>query len=288
LPEPMISYPGATYANVEAVETGASIGEESRTFAFTNQLDAATAVAGYVVFTRVGDLVARIEVDSVPEAPLSAVLTLAEAQAACLAAGACETTVAIPDELLAQSARSATPVATPAAPIDPGLTGSGSFSAADGSWHVTWDEGTWTPTSVLRDDGEVLLLSLLSESSAQLQVGTRDGYARFAGDAAKCVQSVPEAAAAVPEIHDVAPMLDADGTPVATHGDDRATGAFQFKETLDDGSEQTFVAYATCITIEPGESVVAALFTVAQDRFAETRPLAEAIIENLTITPGAQ
>jgi hypothetical protein len=103
-----IAVPNTGYVDVTEVADAETVGEESRVFRYGFPLDATTTSYGYAVYTRVGDIVARVQVDSVPEAPLASVLELAQAQVRCLQAGGCLETIPLPAAL-------AEPVATPEA-----------------------------------------------------------------------------------------------------------------------------------------------------------------------------
>ena len=110
--QPAPSLPSPPYVEVEEAANTPEIGEEARAFAYSYPVSASNKARGYAVFFRHGSIIARVQVDSVPRAPLAAVLELAEAQAACLDAGRCLEPVPIPAAL---SASTPTPIATPAA-----------------------------------------------------------------------------------------------------------------------------------------------------------------------------
>jgi len=102
------------YVDVEEIFGVAVIGEESRVFSYTLPEDRHTV--GYGVFTRVGDVVAGIEVATIQRVPLAAVLELAEAQAQCLVVPSCWEPIAFPEaHAAAEPASQASPSATPAA-----------------------------------------------------------------------------------------------------------------------------------------------------------------------------
>jgi len=104
------------YVDVTEVTGQDTLGEESRVFAYGFELDAATVAHGYMIFSRVGSVVARTQVDSVPETPLEAVLELAEAQVRCLETRSCQEPIPVPAELSeTATGPSAPPGATPAA-----------------------------------------------------------------------------------------------------------------------------------------------------------------------------
>jgi hypothetical protein len=111
-----VADPDAQYVDVTEVTGQATIGQESRVFAYGFQIDEATLAHGYMIFSRVGPVVARIQVDSVPEAPLDAALELADAQVRCLEARSCQQPIPVPAELSeTATVPSATAGATPAA-----------------------------------------------------------------------------------------------------------------------------------------------------------------------------
>jgi hypothetical protein len=98
----------ANYVDVVEAPDAATIGEESRVYSYGYSLDAETTSLGFAIFTRVGDTVARVQIDSLPDVPQSVVQELAAVQAMCLESGECLYPVVNPAPLLA-------PVATPAA-----------------------------------------------------------------------------------------------------------------------------------------------------------------------------
>jgi hypothetical protein len=115
-PELTIAVPNTGYVDVTEVADAETLGEASRVFRYGFPLDATTTAYGYAVYARVGDIVARVQVDSVPEAPLASVLELAQAQVRCLQAGSCLETIPVPAALVESVATpEAATVATPAA-----------------------------------------------------------------------------------------------------------------------------------------------------------------------------
>lgn len=112
------------YADVTALTEGVAVGDESLALAYAFQASDTLVTRGYLLAVRIGPVVARIQIDALPEPSLTVVRTLAETQAVCLAdpsGAACPETVPIPPELL-QPVAVATPAATPAAPVVPPAT----------------------------------------------------------------------------------------------------------------------------------------------------------------------
>ena len=104
------------YVDVNEVTGQETLGDESRVVAYAFPIDPATMARGYAMYARVGAVVARIQVDSVPEAPLSAALELAEAQVHCLEIGRCPEPIPLPTALLTNGGGPvSSPEATPAA-----------------------------------------------------------------------------------------------------------------------------------------------------------------------------
>jgi hypothetical protein len=102
------------FVDIEEIPDVAVIGEESRVFSYSLRED--RRIVGYAVYTRVGDVVAGIDVASSQNTPLGVVLELAEAQAGCLALASCHEPVALPEAHAAgEPALQASPSATPAA-----------------------------------------------------------------------------------------------------------------------------------------------------------------------------
>jgi hypothetical protein len=281
--------------DVQEVTDVPAVGEASRVFAYTVVVNAETTARGYVAFFQVGSIVARVGIDSTSDAPLGAVMELSAAQATCLELGGCAGPVAMPAGL-ERAAPAATPVPAPiATPIpleDPGLIGPTTFAAQDGTWQVTWDPATWALLAIDRSDGEVLQFASTQEVSASVQMGTREGYREFDGDAGKCLAGLAERAASQAEqvetIRDFAPVVDAEGTP-ATQGDATvSSGAYQFVESFDDGTEYTFSATIWCRTVVPGETVVAALATADENEAEQVLPDVEALLDGVIVSPEGQ
>jgi hypothetical protein len=94
--------PAAIGPNIIAaisVPGAATIGEESRTLRLTIQRNRGETSEGYLIFTRVGAEVVRVQVVGTQGLPLSAVETLARAQLACLQSGTCPERARVPVEL---------------------------------------------------------------------------------------------------------------------------------------------------------------------------------------------
>jgi hypothetical protein len=89
LPEAAASlvYAGSRYDDVVPVETSEIYGDESTAVSYTYHLSDTDDVRGYIVWVRVGTVVARVQADAVPGAALEGVEALAQTQAACLEDG---------------------------------------------------------------------------------------------------------------------------------------------------------------------------------------------------------
>lgn len=277
--------------DIAEVTDAPALGAASRVFAYNIAFDPETTASGYVAFIQVGSIIARVGIDSVPEAPLGAVMELAEAQAACLEQGGCVEPVAIPAALVSASPAvtpSAAPNATPGAIVDPGLTGPSTFVAQNNPWQLTWDPATWTLLSVDRADGEVLRFASTRDVTTSVLIGTRDDYGKFAGDAELCQDEFAASAAESSAIRDFVPAANAEGTP-ATEGDaTESVGVYQYVETFDDGTEQTFSATFRCRTLVPGETVLAALATTGVDRTEAVAPDIDVLLDGIIISPEGQ
>ena len=173
--------------------------------------------------------------------------------------------------------------------MDPGLTGPSTFVAQNNPWQITWDPATWTLLSVDRADGEVLLFASTRDVTASVQIGTRDDYGQFAGDAGECQDEFAASAAAqFSAIRDFAPVANAEGTPVAEGDATESVGVYQYVEAFDDGTEQTFSATFRCRTLVPGETVLAALATTGVDRTEAVAPDLAALLDGITISPEGE
>lgn len=95
------------YAEVAEVEAPA-LGDEARAFSYAYPAGTTNAL-GHAVFARVDNVVARVQLDAVPEAPPAGAVALAEAQVTCLRAGACPDAVTLPSSAAALPATPATP-----------------------------------------------------------------------------------------------------------------------------------------------------------------------------------
>ena len=100
------------YPEVTTLVGGLSGAEESVSLGYTYNASDTLVTQGFLVAMRAGPIVARIQVDGVPQPPIGAVQEMAEAQARCLSdpsGGACTTVFPIPTSLL------------PALPAEPDL-----------------------------------------------------------------------------------------------------------------------------------------------------------------------
>ena len=102
LADPQLMVNGGGYTDVTEVAGGAAFGEQSRVYSYGFEFGGGTVVRGYSIYAQVGDMVARVEVEAVPEPARAAVEELAAAQVACLEAGGqCEPFV-VPNQLVAE------------------------------------------------------------------------------------------------------------------------------------------------------------------------------------------
>lgn len=105
LPE-RLGQEGAGYAEASPVGDATPVagapplGDESLTIAYVFAASQTVTTRGTLVAVRVGSVVARVQVDAMPEPDPAAVRTLAELQAACLAGGNCPPSVPAPDGML--------------------------------------------------------------------------------------------------------------------------------------------------------------------------------------------
>lgn len=101
------------YLDVTDVSDSDRVGDESRVFSYQFPYDDTLTREGFAVFTRVGAVVARVELETDPELDWSreVAMSLARDQAQCLAAGSCSSLVPQP---LPSGMTESTPAATPA------------------------------------------------------------------------------------------------------------------------------------------------------------------------------
>ncbi len=107
------------YAEITPLVGGLGAGDESVSLGYAFNASDTLVTRGYLIAVRVGPVVARIQIDALPQPPFTAVQALAEAQAVCLSRqteAACPVSVAIPAGLLPAPATPA-PAATPATPV---------------------------------------------------------------------------------------------------------------------------------------------------------------------------
>ena len=106
-PERLFEDPGS-FLDLVLVEDAAIIGEASRTISYAFPASDAVTTRGYRVYARVGNEVARVQLDGEPEVTLGIVEAFARVQVTCLAAPACAEPPPVPLDRLIP--------ATPAAP----------------------------------------------------------------------------------------------------------------------------------------------------------------------------
>lgn len=98
-PERLLADPGS-FLDLALVDDAATLGDASRTLAYAFPVDEAATARGHRVYARLGNEVARVQLDGDPEVPLGVVEAFARAQLACLAAPACATPPPIPVDAL--------------------------------------------------------------------------------------------------------------------------------------------------------------------------------------------
>lgn len=105
------------YAEITTLVGGLSGAEESVSLGYAYNASDTLVTRGFLIALRVGAVVARIQVDGLPQPPIGAVQEIAEAQARCLSdpsGGTCTTTFPIPTSLLPELP--STPINDPMAP----------------------------------------------------------------------------------------------------------------------------------------------------------------------------
>lgn len=110
LPPALAAKPGQ-YVDLSPVAGARAFGDESVTLGYGYRASETITTRGFMVLTRVGRDVARIQLDARSPVPPTAVETVAAAQVACLHAGVCPSTAPVPAALIPSTA---TPPATPA------------------------------------------------------------------------------------------------------------------------------------------------------------------------------
>ena len=98
--------PRAGFSDVELIEDAQEIGDQSALLSFDVTRRDGTAAGAYEYYLRVGDTVAIVQLNGVPDVPLAVLKDLAEGQAACLGAGACDW-AAVPAALSGAAGRAA-------------------------------------------------------------------------------------------------------------------------------------------------------------------------------------
>lgn len=86
-----VSATGGAYERIARVEGAAMFGDASVTYEYRFRASPAVRLDGYVIFVQVGEIVARVQLDSQPGPELAVVESLARAQAMCVADGSCVT-----------------------------------------------------------------------------------------------------------------------------------------------------------------------------------------------------
>jgi len=128
LPDQLRSQPDG-YIEITPLVGGLAAGDESLSLAYAFNAANGLVTQGYLIAVRVGPVVARVQIDSLPPPPFTAIQALAETQALCLSDATgweCPDSVDIPTALL-PAAPSPAPAATPATPA---LTAAPSVPAA--------------------------------------------------------------------------------------------------------------------------------------------------------------
>ena len=98
-PEMLFEEPGS-FLNLAFVRQAATVGEASRTIVYDFPASDTVTTRGYRVYARVGNEVARVQLDGAPEVPLAVVESLARAQVACLGTPECLEAPPLPPGLL--------------------------------------------------------------------------------------------------------------------------------------------------------------------------------------------
>lgn len=88
--------PSDLFSDVDLLDDAESVGDQSAAISFEFERSDGNEVAAIQYLVRVGDRVAVMELSGVPAPPLSAIEILAEGQADCLEAGACEEWAPVP------------------------------------------------------------------------------------------------------------------------------------------------------------------------------------------------
>lgn len=104
-PERLLADPGS-FLSLAPLADAAVVGDDSRTLAYSFPASESVVARGHRVYARLGNAVARVQLDADPEAPLAVVEAFARAQVACLAAtAACDAPPPVPlDRLVSATA----------------------------------------------------------------------------------------------------------------------------------------------------------------------------------------
>jgi len=98
---------GGPYVELTQVPRAAKYGDESLTYSYGYRISDTLTTQGFMIFARVGNEVARVQIDGAPSVPLSAVAAVAAEQVACLRARVCPSAAPLPPGL--PGAATATP-----------------------------------------------------------------------------------------------------------------------------------------------------------------------------------
>lgn len=145
-------------------------------------------------------------------------------------------------------------------------------------YSMTYDP-SWTVTSEMSND-EMDQLILTNGISFV----TTTGAAMYDGDPDRCVAGTAEQRLADPAVSNIELATDERGQPV--QGGTEFTGAFALYDhdyTFANGTTQAWTLYVTCVTIVPGEVILAFAHNVPTDSYADQVAAREALLRGLTL-----
>jgi hypothetical protein len=138
---------------------------------------------------------------------------------------------------------------------------------------------SWTVQSeVTNDEMDQLILT------NGISFVTATGAEMYEGDPDRCVAGAAEQRLADPAVSNIVLATDERGQPV--QGGTEFTGAFALYDhdyTFANGTTEAWSLYVTCITIVPGEVVLAFAHNVPADSYADEMPARDALLRGLTL-----
>ncbi len=299
------------YEEVKKVKDATSFGDDSATYSYAFTLNNDLSTHGYVVLTRVGAVLARVQIDGEPTVPLKAVEAVAKAQVACLEAGSCADAVAVPRSLRTPNtsrttgtsdetptARTdATPEAdteeTPEAAVDETPAAEEETPDADASGvtgnkyrgprfgvQLSWNDD-WSVEDENSQEGYEGLQ--LGSTRSTIYVESIDG---FDGDPAECLASATADVERRDGVSDVAPTKDFE-RPVSSRKAGEAT-LLTYTVTLDDGTEVQGVEYIDCRELIPDQAVVEITAQVGADFYDAQLPLIQDVLATVKLPKVSQ